>query len=87
MNPGDELAFPGKTLVLDETCEDGKTYIPVTCSGLTKREKFAESAMNGLLSGRLAPMHRGSCIRDAVRFADALLAELAKPREETDAHN
>ena len=47
-----------------------------TQCGLTKRELFAAMAMQGILA-RDEGTKRGLLV-DAVRFADALLAELAK---------
>ncbi len=52
-------------------------------SGLTKRELFAARAMQGILanSGCRANTYEVYAI-DSVRYADALLAELAKAREQ-----
>ena len=56
-------------------------------SGLTKRELFAAMAMQGLLSNYAACCEaafqdqRGDFESFAIARADALLAELAKPRE------
>ena len=51
---------------------------PWTEYGLTKREEFAAMAMQGMCGdpGRRGPIE--AYARDAVKFADALLAELAK---------
>ena len=55
--------------------------------GLTKRELFAAMAMQGLLSNYAACCEaafqdqRGDFESFAIARADALLAELAKPRE------
>ena len=47
-------------------------------SGLTKREIFAMNAMQGLLSRGAWSNKVSSIANDAVRHADALLAELEK---------
>ena len=60
----------GKQPILDNQFEDNK--------GLTKREYFAGLAMQGMLTD-----HTNSyepIPYDAVRMADALLAELDKPK-------
>ncbi len=64
--------------------------------GLTKRERFALAAMQGLLSQHasqecdsgardLEPVYAAGtlprCARDAVRMADLLMTELNKPSE------
>lgn len=52
--------------------------------GLTKRELFAAMAMQGILAcslPALTPDTPEDCAVDAVHYADALLAELAKPKE------
>ena len=69
---GHELAFP-----FVETREMQGESISF---GLTKREMFAAMAMQGLCS---VPglFDVRTMARDAVRCADALLAELAKPTE------
>ena len=53
-------------------------------SGLTKRELFAAMAMQGIASNPNAATIEGPDVvaGAAVEAADALLAELAKPREE-----
>lgn len=91
MNPGDLPAFPDVTNYEDGELSDKRI-------GLTKREKFAESAMQGLIAGissdpttmenfvdgadeqDIGPSER--LVRAAVKYADALLAELAKPQED-----
>ena len=47
-------------------------------TGLTKRELFAAMAMQGLISSGYVQQKFGHLQADAVRHADALLAELAK---------
>ena len=60
---------------------------PLFATGLTKRELFAAMAMQGLLSNYAACCEagfqdqRGDFESFAIARADALLAELAKPRE------
>lgn len=49
--------------------------------GLTKRELFAAMAMQGLLANAERDAEAEGFARDAVRSADALLAELAKGGE------
>ena len=57
--------------------------------GLTKREEFAKAAMTALIgspsisppSGDGNPVNYAAYARGAVMAADALLAELAKPRD------
>lgn len=49
--------------------------------GLTKRELFAAMAMQGLLANSERDAEAEGFARDAVRSADALLAELAKDGE------
>ena len=56
-------------------------------SGLTKRELFAAMAMQGILANPCRQTSTSETYAEAaidgVRYADALLAELAKPREWT----
>jgi hypothetical protein len=47
--------------------------------GLTIREEFAKAAMQGLLSHPHTDAGPEAVAMDAVEFADALIAELAKP--------
>ena len=49
---------------------------PVVCTGLTKREYFAGLVLQGMLSRDAMGTLRGDA-SDAVRYADALLQELA----------
>lgn len=46
-----------------------------------RRYELAKAAMQGLLAGRLSK-HHTELAADAVRLADALLAELDKPKKE-----
>jgi hypothetical protein len=66
-----EPAFPA----VDYISQDGK----VNPRGLTKREYFAAKALQGLIA---TPVVRDNTIdghaRSAVKYADALIAELAK---------
>lgn len=50
-------------------------------SGLTKRELFAAMAMQGMIIGLPGPDGIPTAVRAAVTIADALIAELSKPRE------
>ena len=54
---------------------------PLFATGLTKRELFAAMAMQGILANPSWDVHDVPVV--AVEAADALLAELAKPREGT----
>lgn len=50
-----------------------------TDGGLTKREYFAAMAMQGIVDRNF---HYDDVARDSVRFADAILKELDKPKSE-----
>jgi len=53
--------------------------------GLTKREHFAGRAMQGILaSDTQVVVTQEACVKLAVEHADALLAELEKPKGLTD---
>ncbi len=60
---------------------------PLFATGLTKRELFAAMAMQGILANPCRQTSTSETYAEAaidgVRYADALLAELAKPREGT----
>ena len=60
------------------------TLGPLAATGLTKRELFAAMAMQGIASNPNAATTEGPDVvaGAAVEAADALLAELAKPRED-----
>ena len=58
------------------------TLGPLAATGLTKRELFAAMAMEGLLAGSERWISFEKRAHTAVTCADALLAELAKPRED-----
>ena len=57
---------------------------PLFATGLTKRELFAAMAMQGIASNPNAAIIEGPDVvaGAAVEAADALLAELAKPKED-----
>ena len=58
---------------------------PLFATGLTKRELFAAMAMHGFITStrsHWAGYTIAEIAADATAMADALLAELAKPREE-----
>lgn len=63
--------------------QDGLSYNSHVDAGLTKRELFAAMAMQGLLAswGNHDVTDSGDLASDAVRAADALIAELSKPKE------
>lgn len=62
--------------------ESGHPSYDAHCLGLTKREDFAKFALKGLLvnAGRNG-LEFTDCAAEAVRQADALLAELEKQNE------
>ena len=66
MENRDQRAFPA----------DAHTH---TDGGLTKREYFAAMAMQGIVDRNF---HYDDVARDSVRFADAILKELDKPKSE-----
>ena len=67
MDNGNESAFPSHG-----------TMGEVAYQGVTKREYFAAMAMQGFCAAPDATGKYTDYARDAVRTADALLAELAK---------
>ncbi len=73
---------PTNIPVADELDPDtGILRAPRNNNGLTKREYFAARAMQGLLSGEGEHWHFTNSIertQNAVRMADALIAELNK---------
>ena len=82
MKNADMPAMP-QPMVMDE---DGNTYTTFDNyhgeqAGLTKREMFAMNAMQGLISRGAWSNQVSSIANDAVRYADALLAELEKVNE------
>lgn len=70
-NKANEPAFPSVTW-------DGREFLPGHFSGLTKREYFAVLAMQGLLADPANDGSPESLALYAVKYADALLAELEK---------
>lgn len=64
------------------TVRDGGYMKTIAEPGITKRELFAAMAMQGLASvpaeGGLKPSYIAADAANAVAYADALLAELAK---------
>lgn len=68
---GEQAAFP--TQMWDEDLKEA-TWLD---GGLTKREYFAAMAMQGLLRDHYTCFPE-SCATEAVKYADALLAELEK---------
>lgn len=83
---GDEAAFPSvaKEYFSDEI---GGNWCDVRNPGLTKREWLAGLAMQGLLASiedfRKGAMYHPEDVSElSVQYADALLAELAKPTAE-----
>lgn len=70
---GNNAAFP----TLDSTPEGG---LQLREWGLTRRELFAAMAMQGFLASLAGESPYADVAADAVGYADALLAELEKPR-------
>jgi hypothetical protein len=68
-NP-DDLAFP----LQFEHETVGKGFY----TGLTKREIFAMTAMQGILSKEIRQYQSADLVRWSVEFADALISELNK---------
>lgn len=58
-------------------CEEYKFFLGNT--GLTKREWFAGMALQGLLCGIQGSASVPTIVGDALRIADATIAELSKP--------
>lgn len=56
--------------------------IGISASGLTKREYFAALALEGIIRNASQHVDFDWYAQCAVRYADALIAELAKPKEE-----
>ena len=76
-NNGDIPAYPQERALWVE----GIGSCPTIATGLTKRERFAMAAMQGLCT--TGGYHNyADLAHDAVRNADALLAELAKEKVE-----
>ena len=84
MNNGDMPANPANTTGANRIWKDSddKTRGTIQASGLTKREHFAAMAMQGFcaLDGPCTPEQAAYV---AVRYADALLAELESPNDPT----
>ena len=56
-------------------------YAPEAYLGLTKRERFAMAAMQGLLAGRAGEvLSHGYVSCEAMNYADALLAKLERTK-------
>ncbi len=58
--------------------DDKNTSYNPECQGLTKREQFAAMALQGLLSKSMPTKTIYQKAELSVKYADALLAELAK---------
>ncbi len=74
MSKTNERAFP-----IHKITAGGSPYLVEF--GLTKRELFAAMALQGLCACSDVVGEDKDIARDAVEFADALLAELAKEKE------
>lgn len=85
MKNSDQPAFP----VTDEMISRGYEYSGESVfTGLTKREKIAAMAMQGILANtntisNVAYTPGGEVAKVSVAYADALLAELEKPKTAT----
>lgn len=77
MSNADEPAVP--VLHLSQNTANGENTMWQSYGGLTKREYFAAMAMQGMMSHPSCDAPASAVAADAVEFADALLAELAKP--------
>ncbi len=83
----EQQAFP--LLDMSQNNSTGDTFTHQSIGGLTKREYFAGLAMQGLLASEESDRNvyetrfarNAAYARNAVGYADALLAELAKRGE------
>lgn len=82
MSEANEPAFPTSRYLPkpDGMYLDIGHYEPVP-AGITKRELFAAMAMQGILASDRFDWHLNDAVAEAVHAADALLTELAKPKE------
>lgn len=72
MSKGNEPAYPSSKTWNDDNGNWGIPY------GLTKREYFAGLAMQGILANGWDKAFRSNMAKQAIAYADALLAELEK---------
>ena len=83
---GSEPAFPGPSAVVcyPKELKDNPDIqqIKIHCNGLSKREYFAAMAMQGVLVKGYGA-NREERVKEAVTYADLLLAQLSNP-EPTD---
>lgn len=70
--------LPAMTVSTSESICKMTGTLKAEFAGLTKREYFAAMAMQGILAKSDAPMSYAA--RDAVMFADELLAELERTK-------
>lgn len=70
--------LPVNPTIYADLAPNGQREIYCDQEGLTKREYFAALAMQGILAKSDAPMSYAA--RDAVKFADELLAELERTK-------
>jgi len=96
MTKGDEPAFPGPEFTSEG--EFGRlTRSGIVTPGLTKRELFAAMAMQGMSRFEFSQAFVKAALKDdpgfypgdyvakmAVGYADALIAELAKSRQDAE---
>lgn len=78
MENADKKAYPQNNTALTSAPEYG---------GLTKRERFAMAAMQGILAGDVEQQFDSTQVDVAVEFADALLKELEETATEKDKDN
>lgn len=76
---GDLPAMPAIMLIEVESSSGLKYELKTECTGMTKREQFAMSAMQGLLAHE-SDREPKFIATDAVIMADALLAELERQK-------
>jgi hypothetical protein len=78
-DPGQDLAFPGATAYENL----GLEITRFVGTGMTKREYFAAFAMQAYINYSLAKLNSFEEVAEyAVNQADALIAQLAAPRDE-----
>lgn len=71
-NP-DDLVYPGSK---SKPSSSGFSRREHKYSGMTKRERFAESAMVGMLSDSHLNIDKNELVERAVRYADKLIEKL-----------
>ena len=72
---GNDNAYPHHSMA------DGQMSVDARRAGLTKREYFSITIMQGLCAGRTEYEQPGADVKYAVQLADQLLKELSKPEK------